>query len=215
LPTRASGFTLLEVAMVLMIIGLLVGGVVKGQELINTAKTRSLAQDFIAVRTALYGYQDRYKALPGDHRTASTSDPRAIVATTPSGMLGNGKIDGEWDSTNESDESRLFWQHVRLAGFLAGSIVPGDPDYTPTTHFGTRLGISSTMQFTGPTAQSGTYNVCANGIPGRFAKQLDMQADDGNTITGVVRVASETAPHTALATSAISDGEKYLVCYAF
>jgi prepilin-type N-terminal cleavage/methylation domain-containing protein len=215
LATSESGFTLLEVAIVLMIIGLLVGGVIKGQELVNTAKTRSLAQDFVAVKTALYGYQGRFKALPGDRLAASTSDPRANVATTPAGMLGNGRIDGAWDSISDTDESRLFWQHARLAGFLAGSFAPGDLDYAPTTHFGTNLGISSTMQLTGPTTQSGTYNVCAGGIPGRFAKQLDMQIDDGNTLTGAVRAASETSPHAALATSAIDDGEKYLVCYAF
>ncbi|MCY7388765.1 MAG: hypothetical protein LH481_12005, partial [Burkholderiales bacterium] len=167
--------------MVLMIIGLLFGGIVKGQELINGARTRNLGQDFHAVKIALYSYQDRYKSLPGDHQAASSVDPRANVASTPSSMIGNGRIDGRWDSTLDSDESRLFWQHVRLAGFLSGSLMPTDPDYSPKTQFGTTLGISSTMQITGPTAMDGQHNICAKGIPGKFAKQLDLQVDDGNT----------------------------------
>ena len=198
-----------------MIISLLFVSIVKGQELINGAKTRNLAQEFRAVQTALYSYQDRYRALPGDNRAASTVDVRATVATTPAGRIGNGKIDGAWDSTIDSDESRLFWQHVRLAGFLAGPITLTDPDYTPRTQFGTTLGLSSIMQITAPTPPNGQFNVCTSGIPGKFAKHLDMQIDDGNTQTGTVRVASTAAPTTALATNAIDDGAVYLLCFAF
>jgi prepilin-type N-terminal cleavage/methylation domain-containing protein len=210
-----SGFTLIEVSMVLMILGLLLGGIIKGQEVINSAKTKGLVQDFLAVQTALQGYQDRYRATPGDDRNANNSDPRASVATTPVGMIGNGRIDGLWDSTNDSDESRLFWQHVRLAGFLAGPVELMDPDYAPQTQLVTKLGISSTMQFTEPTVMNGLYNVCTSGVAGRIAKHLDIQIDDGNTLTGWVRAASESAPHKALPTKAIEDDGKYVVCLAF
>lgn len=212
---RESGFTLVEIAIVLMIIGLLLGGIIKGQELINSAKTKSLVREIFAAQTALYGYQDRYRATPGDHRNVTAADARAAVATTPSGMIGNGRIDGAWDSTTDSDESRLFWQHVRLAGLLAGPITLTQPDYTPQNMFGTKVGISSTMQFTAPTTMNGSYNICTSGIPGRFARQIDMQIDDGNTMTGSFRVASVTAPETALPTAAIDDGGKYLLCLAF
>jgi hypothetical protein len=167
------------------------------------------------VQTALYGYQDRYRAIPGDHRLASTADVRATVATTPAGLIGNGRIDGAWDSIVASDESRLFWQHVRLAGLLSGPPEVTDLDYTPQTLFGTKMGISSTMQITAPTAMNGNYNICANGIPGRFAKQLDMQIDDGNTQTGSVRVADPASPGVAQPVSGIEDGGKYLLCLAF
>lgn len=67
---KASGFTLIELAIVLVIIGLLLGGVLKGQELINSAKAKSLAADFKNVQVYVYGYQDKYRALPGDDAAA-------------------------------------------------------------------------------------------------------------------------------------------------
>ena len=48
-PYRQAGFTLVEIAIVLVIIGLLLGGVLKGQELVNNAKVKNLANDFRAV----------------------------------------------------------------------------------------------------------------------------------------------------------------------
>ena len=216
MKNQQSGFTLVEIAIVLVIIGLLLGGILKGQELINSAKVKGLAQDFRTVQTALYGYQDRYKAIPGDHGTANPAITGATNATTPSGKIGNGQLDGTWDSLVVTDESRLFWQHVRLAGFLSG---PTDTavaaEYTPKNAIGLQMGISSTLQMTLPTAMTGTYNICSTGILGKFAKQLDTQLDDGNTQTGSFRVAAIAAPTTALATAGVDDATSYLVCLTF
>ena len=63
---KQAGFTLIELAIVLVIIGLLLGGVLKGQELINSAKVKNFAADFRNIPVAIYGYQDKFKALPGD-----------------------------------------------------------------------------------------------------------------------------------------------------
>jgi len=210
-----SGFTLVEMAIVLLIMGLLFSSILKGQELINSAKTKTIVQEFLAVQTALHGYQDRFKAIPGDHRAPSVVDTRAQLASTPAGRLGDGHIDGLWNSVVATDESRLFWQHARLAGFLSGPANVNDPDYTPMLMFGSKMGISSSMQISSPTAMTGTYNICADGIPGKLARQLDVQMDDGNTLTGSVRVADAASPTVAMAASTIDDGGKYLVCYAF
>ena len=67
---RQSGFTLIEIAIVLVIIGLLLGGILKGQELINSARVKNLASDFRNVPVFIYGYQDKYRALPGDDSAA-------------------------------------------------------------------------------------------------------------------------------------------------
>ena len=86
MKSQQSGFTLVEIAIVLVIIGLLLGGILKGQELINSAKAKSFAQDFRTIQTALYGYQDRFKAIPGDHASVATAllgPPPATLATTP------------------------------------------------------------------------------------------------------------------------------------
>ena len=63
---RESGFTLVEIAIVLVIIGLLLGGILKGQEMITQAKIKNSIADFSGISAAYYGYQDRYRAIPGD-----------------------------------------------------------------------------------------------------------------------------------------------------
>ena len=65
-----KGFTLVEIAIVLVIIGLLLGGILKGQEMITQAKIKNVIADVTGVSAAMYGYQDRYRALPGDDKGA-------------------------------------------------------------------------------------------------------------------------------------------------
>ena len=72
MKNQQKGFTLVEIAIVLVIIGLLLGGVLKGQELINSAKVKNFATDFRNIPLFIYGYQDKYKSLPGDDSAAST-----------------------------------------------------------------------------------------------------------------------------------------------
>ena len=64
MKNNQSGFTLVEIAIVLVIIGLLLGGVLKGQELINSAKVKNFAGDIRNISTFIYAYQDRFRALP-------------------------------------------------------------------------------------------------------------------------------------------------------
>ena len=67
-----SGFTLIEIAIVLLIIGLLLGGVMKGQALINSARVRAIANDLSGIEAAWVSFRDRYRSLPGDFPRAST-----------------------------------------------------------------------------------------------------------------------------------------------
>ena len=80
MKTRQAGFTLVEIAIVLVIIGLLLGGILKGQEMIIQAKVKNSITDFSGVSAAYYGYQDRYRAIPGD-------DIGANRWTTPTGVI--------------------------------------------------------------------------------------------------------------------------------
>ena len=220
MKSQQSGFTLVEIAIVLVIIGLLLGGILKGQELINSAKVKNLANDFRVIPTYIYAYQDKFKALPGDDAQVvahiGVVVPPAVQGATP--PAGNGVINGNWNSATNTDESFLFWQHARLANLAAGPTDIADPTYIPRNAVGGVIGISSAtaaqVQIAGMT---GTYQVCSAGILGKFAKQLDIQMDDGNTATGSLRVVADGAAMgaAAVATAAIDDATNYTVCMTF
>lgn len=218
-----SGFTLVEIAIVLVIVGLLLGGVLKGQELIASAKVKSLANDFRNIPTLVYAYQDKYRALAGDDRAAtdhlgpaaSCARVAACTPANPPAGLGNGRIDGPWIAAAQNDESLLFWQHVRLAGLAAGPTQPGAADYLPRNADGGELGITGTPPVAGWTA--GLF-VCSAGIQGRYARQIDLMIDDGNTQTGAVRAIADRAAAAAQFENVVAggaqDGQPFTVCAA-
>ena len=213
---RMAGFTLIEAAITLVIVAFLLGGILRAQEVVNGAKVKKLAYEFEAVPACIHAYQDRYRALPGDDPAAASHLAGANAA--PLASRGNGVIDSAWNSTVAADESRLFWQHVRLAGLAPGPVDVADPLYTPRNAAGGVLGVSSG---TGPQLQvagmTGEYQVCSSGIPGRLVKQLDVLIDDAETAAGHMRAVEDGAPlHTAaIATNAIDDSRSYTVCMTF
>ena len=225
MPRKQAGFTLVEIAIVLVIIGLLLGGVLKGQELINSAKVKNIANDFRNVPLYIYGYQDKYKALPGDDaNVVAHLGASATPATLPASSLGNGVIDGGYNATAAGTESFLFWQHVRLANLAAGTTVTTDPAYIPRNADGGIIGVQGGAN--PPIAgMTGTYIVCSDGILGKFAKQLDTQLDDGETSTGSVRavltssmpapfIPGTSTPVPVVTTANINDALPYTVCVA-
>lgn len=214
---QQTGFTLIELAIVLVIIGLLLGGVLKGQELINSAKVKNMASDFKNIQVYIYGYQDKFKALPGDDHAAAAhvSGTNATSATETQNAI----IEGAWNSTSTADESYMFWQHVRLAGLAAGSTDPAAATYIQRNADGGQIGVQSVSGFTAvsvlPTAGgiSGSYVICSDGILGKFAKQLDTTLDDGVGNTGSMRIVVNGTPSIGVA--APVDSTSYLVCLAF
>ena len=102
---KMRGVTLIEIAIVLVIIGLLLGGVLKGQELINNAKVRAIADRQAALKVAWFAFIDRYRALPGDYVQAARNIP-------------GGSVNGEGNGIILEKESPLVFQHLTAAGFL-------------------------------------------------------------------------------------------------
>ena len=234
-----SGFTLIEIAIVLVIIGLLLGGVLKGQELINSAKVKNLATDFRNIPVFIYGYQDKFRALPGDDATLSVPATSHLTGATACGPVGtatatctpgNGLINGTWNDYSATSEAYLFWQHVRLAGLTSGPTVLPAPigagdGFRPVNAAGGEIGIQSGTSAVGQSPLyadaakllpiRGTYIICSPNILGKFAKQLDIQLDDGNTAGGSM-MATLTAGYAigavAVANAAIDEAAVYTVC---
>jgi len=213
---QQTGFTLIELAIVLVIIGLLLGGVLKGQELINSAKVKNMARDFQNVQVYLYGYQDRFKVLPGDDHHADTHVTGTNAATA--GQTQNGVIQGLWNTATDTDETCVIWEHIRRANLAPGSTAvscAANNTYQPRNADGGIIGIQSVS--TGVTELSGltgAYVVCSNTILGRYAAQLDTTLDDGVGNTGVVRVAVAAAAASA-GVAAPVEGTTYMVCMTF
>ena len=222
---KQMGFTLVEIAIVLVIIGLLLGGVLKGQELVNSAKVKNFANDFRSIATFVYAFQDKYRALPGDdplvvtHVSADATANGTLCSANPSPCAGDARINGAWNAA-AATESFLFWQHVRLANLASGPTVTAAADYLPRNADGGPLGITGDPVFTGAPAWAANFFICSSGIQGRFVRQLDTTIDDGNTSTGTMRVLG-TAAGGILATSGTfytvttaDDATLYTVCVA-
>jgi len=129
-----KGFSLVELSIVLVILGLLTGGVLTGQNLIRAAELRSIPTEFQAYQTAVHTFRDKYFALPGDMTNATDFWDSAggsgfigdgcETATGTGTQTCNGDGDGtldKGDTASEYIEVYTFWQHLANAGLVEGS----------------------------------------------------------------------------------------------
>jgi hypothetical protein len=176
-----------EIAIVLVIIGLLIGGVLKGREMITNAKIKRIENDFAGVSAAIYAYQDRYGVLPGDDPSASTRFS-GTWRTSDNGN-GNGNIAGGWNSSNNGVESRKIWKHLRGAGLIAGPVDNTDASYQqPSNSFGGLLGLDLNLY------NLSGHNIVFGEIPGDIAQIIEARGDDSVPSTGSIQAhASQTS----------------------
>jgi prepilin-type N-terminal cleavage/methylation domain-containing protein len=204
MKARQAGFTLVEIAIVLVIIGLLLGGILKGQEMITQAKIKNVIADMSGVSAAMYGYQDRYKSLPGDDKNAATrwsAAPAAIAGD------GDGVVLGKW--TESAKESLYFWDHLRRAGFISGSgaenpfnavsgkigVQTGDGTNTAPNPGILSDGAGTPTKFT-------ALVLCSANLPDKIAGSVDSQMDDGLGKAGNVRGMKQDSPNPATVAAA-------------
>ena len=182
---RQVGFTLVEIALIMVIIGLLLGGVLKGKEIITNAKVKKLEDEYREITAAVYSYQYRYHALPGDDRYAT----KRFQLLNPNGN-GNGRISGDFDDATEppdkTKESRHLWAHLRLA-----ELVQGEPGSTtlPSNPFGGVAGISyNVVSLDGRLALTipGLFVGFTN-IPNHIAIILESRSDDNQPHSGDIQ----------------------------
>jgi prepilin-type N-terminal cleavage/methylation domain-containing protein len=204
---KQKGFTLVEIAIVLVIVGLLIGGVLKGQEMITNAKLKRIESDNAGLAAAMFSYQDRYLQLPGDDADAQGRFTIYAAATDNGdgdGVIGLGTdwnlpITTVWGAGTQ--ETLKFFAHLRAAG-----LVPGSPtDSTrPTNAYGGQIGIQD-----GSLLISGHVTIFG-AIDGPIARIVETRLDDADPSTGRIQ-ANETGDAAGMdAGAATGAGAAYL-----
>lgn len=191
----STGFTLIELAIVLVIIGLVIGGVVVGRDLIYAAQLRQVSSEYQFYGAAFNVFRDKYRAWPGDYREASVA-------------LGGGAANGNGDGMiAQWQESNYAWKHLSLAHLIPGSyngiggsgnvggvnvpassyknhyvytvekIIPGDWGYTDHFHSGNYISThaETTINY---------YPAYASGLNAKDAQAIDIKLDDGLANSG-------------------------------
>ncbi len=184
-----KGFTLVEIAIVLVIIGLLLGGVLKGREMIATAKIKNLINHANGLTAAVYAYQDRYSALPGDDNRATTHLPGASGGCAAGDLVngnGNGLI----------TEYRAAAEHLACAGFIKGTYDGTSQDIS--SPYGT-----SVLVYYETTGGKTGNSIRYTNLPADVALAFDMGLDDGEYDTGVIRATAAYTAGTVLARTSL------------
>ncbi len=190
-----KGFTLIEIAIVLVIIGLLLGGVLKGQELINTARVRALNNTVDGITAAWFSFQDRYRAFPGDYSQAGDNLP-GLPTGAASGGDGNGIV-------SSASEGALVWVHLQAAGYITGSYTDitqtvaiddygCSVDICPDNGFGTGMNLTFNSLIMSESLAGTSVDahelVTGHGIPVEVLAELDRKVDDGKADSGAMQL---------------------------
>jgi prepilin-type N-terminal cleavage/methylation domain-containing protein len=201
-----TGFTLVELSVVLVIIGFLVAGVSAGANMVKQAQIRSVISDLVGFQASYNGFVSRYNKIPGDMDIASAYWPGANnCATTVVNCNGNGNGVINFATgargNGTGDETERAWKHMALAGVIGQGIVEVADSFTATA-VGTNapagritgtgfmigsgtLGTGVTSPFAATTSiilvgRSATNNSLVSGaLKPEDAFNLDVKVDDG------------------------------------
>ncbi|MDP2688755.1 MAG: prepilin-type N-terminal cleavage/methylation domain-containing protein [Deltaproteobacteria bacterium] len=174
--SNQKGFTLVELAIVLVIIGLILGAVLKGQELINNAKLKRAYNQQREVAAAVYTYFDRYGHYPGDDNTAAARWSGVTDGNN------NGIIDATLSfacTTAAVSETCQAWRHMRNANLITGDL---NSAQSINNAYGGTMGVGTATIQTLATQWIGMA-----AVPFDACQILDLQYDDGVFNTGTIR----------------------------
>lgn len=203
--TRSRGFTLIEMSIVLVVIGLLVGGILAGKNIIVRSRLQAVITEWNDIRSSVSAFQLQYNSLPGDLLDAFDLWGAACgVDATHCNGDGNGTIDYNAAVAAIDNEPFRVWQHLSLANMVKGTYtavqdVAGYPiigtTYPATAYKsldgngeagwstigGTMLSLGSVARIGNHTSQIRTYG---DALSPMDAYSLDAKADDGIASTG-------------------------------
>jgi len=217
-----EGFTLIEIAIVMVIVGLLLGGVLKGQEMIENGRVRNAISSLDGVSAAYNSYYDRYRRIPGDDGPLATLIARGgNWANITLGGNNNGVIASTAGQTfTGAGENANFWQHLRAAGFINGNPADAGVAALPINAFSGLTGITNAATIMAGLGGALTGNkVCLGRVPGKAAAAIDVQLDDGVSNSGSVRATLGTAGTNTTPGAAVAppynEASEYTVCRTF
>lgn len=208
------GFTLIEMSIVLVIIGLIIGGILKGQEIIESSRQKNVITQVDTIRAAVNTFADKYNSLPGDYNLATTR----INGTAT--LLADGDADGiigaiEADAASIQGETGIadpeqydFFNHLSLAELISGTT----PSVTAPTGFGDGSPLPAiAVPGAGMTVVYGTHELGNNdrqshwlrlhktvagasndategALSGKRAFEMDLKIDDALAYDGTMRI---------------------------
>ncbi len=235
--TRQSGFTLIELSIVLVIIGLIIGGVLVGQDLIKAAEIRSTIGQVEKYNTAVNTFRTKYNGIPGDLLSPGNFGLTSTGRTGATGLSdGNGLVEAGCASAASTTafcgETSMFWNDLATASLIAdattsgtaakpgSNITSGFASYMPAAKMGKGNYINVFVRsgrnnfFIAGVTQVATADAAytfAKAITPTEAYQIDVKVDDGKPITGIVTSKADMAGTNGAAhvTASLAAGDCY------
>jgi len=181
---KHHGFTLIEIVIGLVMIGMLVGGVLKGQELITSARVRNLVSQQDDIKGAVLGFFDRYRAYPGDYRRARVTIPGCAECAEGNN---NGQIRSVAGG-DAIDEHIAAWEHLSRAGFINVSytyaVSPESESSAPINPYARFLRLIHDNAYGNGASPMRLNLKTGNQIPSDILAEIDRKIDDGLATSG-------------------------------